>query len=156
MVHWAFFENLLRRSAWEMLDVNPKIGRVAIRDPRIDDRCDMLLEIAHIKKIKLDEVQIASLRSKASETLSWRDLVAHGTWIPHNGRWLVQKVSGQYPKNYEADHRKRRVNPEGIPVDINRLRAITQDINSLMDEVAMIRKAIAEQLPQPPEKRHEG
>jgi hypothetical protein len=132
--------------------ISDKIGRITLRDPRIDDRLDMLLDIAYLKKLSLNEKQITNLKTRASETLRWRDLLAHGIWIPRDGKWLLQMTAGHYPKNFEAEHRKRRVNPEGISVDIEGLRSVTEAIGMLIDEASKIGSEIHAQLPKSHEK----
>jgi hypothetical protein len=152
IVSWAYFEHLLRHIAWDLLGVSDKIGRVAVRDPRIDDRLDMLLDVAYLKKISLDQKQIAKLKTKVAEVSRWRHLLAHGVWIPRNGNWLLQMTGGQYPKNFEAEHHKRRINPEGINVDIDGLRSVTSLIESLIEEASKIGGEIQAQLQQSPGK----
>jgi hypothetical protein len=151
MVHWAYFENASRRVLWDMLKVGPKIGRVAVRDPRIDDRLEMILDIAYLNKIKIDQSRIKTLISRTNEVLKWRDLVAHGIWIPTGSGWLVQMIGGNYPKDYETEHRKRRIHPEGVNVDVDGLRTVTDGIDMLIDEITSIGADIQAQLRQSPE-----
>jgi hypothetical protein len=113
MVHWAYFEHVIRHIAWDIIGVDHSMGRIAIRDPRIDDHLDMLVDIAYLKKLSLDATRIGTLKKKASGVQRWRDVLGHGVWLPRGDRWLLQMTSGQYPKNLEAEHRKRRVNPRG-------------------------------------------
>jgi len=47
----AYFENAVRRAIWDILGVNQKIGRLAVRDPRADDGLDMILDIAYLNAI---------------------------------------------------------------------------------------------------------
>jgi hypothetical protein len=81
----------------------------------------MIGDIAHLRKIKIDPATLGSLESRANEVLRWRDLLAHSIWIPKDGGWFLQMTAGTYPKNYAAEHRKRRVNPEAIRVTIESL-----------------------------------
>lgn len=156
IVRWAHFEYAVRRIIWDMMGVNPKLGRIGVRDPRMDGRFDMILDIAHLKKITVDSALIKDLSTKAAEVLRWRDLLGHGIWIPNKGEWMVQVIKGQYPKNYEAEHRKRIVNPEGVTVDLEGLRSVTASLEYLIDEAKSLRARIAEQLQLSPEKYHEG
>jgi len=91
-VHWAFFEHVIRHIAWDMIGVDHGMGRIAIRDPRIDDRLDMLLDIAYLKKLSLDATRIGTLKAKASEVLRWRDVLALAAGAPrafHRRCWCV-------------------------------------------------------------------
>jgi hypothetical protein len=153
MVSWAYFEQSVRRGLWELMGVDDKIGRIASRDPRIDDRIDMFRDLAFLRKIKIDEGRIKLLISRANEVIGWRDLLAHGVWIPYQGKWLIQKTAGQYPKNAISEHRKRRIAPEGVNVDLDGLRTITDGIEILIEMIGEIREEVVEKLRQLPETR---
>jgi hypothetical protein len=155
VVRWAYFEHAVRRLVWDVLGVDDKIGRIAVRDPRIDDRIEMLGDIAFLKKISIDASSLASLKAKANEVLRWRDLVSHGLWIPTSEGWLLQMIGGSYPKSYEAEHPKRRVNPEGINVSLEGLRSVVYATEILIGDVLTLRKVLAERLPPSPDTRRE-
>jgi hypothetical protein len=151
MVRWAYFEQTIRRLAWDALGVDDRLGRISVRDPRIDSRIEMIGEIAFLRNIKIDPQILGTLQTRAAEILRWRDLLAHGVWIPKGKIWLVQMVSGTYPKNYEAEHRKRRVNPEGVNVDIDGLRTISRGIKILIELALELREQLEPQLRPSPE-----
>jgi hypothetical protein len=150
-VSWAYFENGVRRVIWRLLGVDERMGRVAVRDPRIDDRLEMIADLAFLKQIKIDEKRLQLLKTRANEVLSNRDLLAHGVWVPHQGKWFVQKVSGSYP----SEHRKRRIAPEGMIVDIEGLQTVSNAVEILIEMIKEIGDEIVAQLPQSPEKRPE-
>ena len=72
MVHWAYFEHVIRHIAWDIIGVDHSMGRIAIRDPRIDDHLDMLVDIAYLKKLSLNATRIGTLKKKASGVQRWR------------------------------------------------------------------------------------
>ena len=151
MVRWAYFENSLRRGIWEIMAIDERMGRIAARDPRIDDRLEMLLDLAFLRKIKIDEERIRLLISRANEVLAMRDLLAHGVWVHADHGWLVQSISGKYPKDAISEHRKRRIAPEGINVDMEGLCTITEAAEMLIETAAEVRKEVLEKLRQLPE-----
>lgn len=146
MVYWAHFEQSVRRGVWEIMAVDERMGRTAIRDPRIDDRIEMIVELAFLRKIKIDEDRIKLLKSRANEVLGWRDVLAHGVWIRHRGEWFVQIVAGSYPKSAMSEHRKRRIAPEGVAVDLDGLRTITDATEMLIETIAEVREEVLEKL----------
>lgn len=154
MVRWSYFENSVRHGIWEIMGVDERMGRIAARDPRIDDRLDMLLDLCFLRKIKVDEDRIRQLISRANEVLAMRDLLAHGAWI-HSDGWLVQSLSGKYPKDAISEHRKRRIAPEGINVDLEGLHTITEAAEMLIETIVEVRKEILAKLRQLPETGHE-
>src|SRR5271156_3750823 len=99
IVSWAYFENSVRRGIWEILGVDERMGRIAARDPRIDDRLEMLLDLAFLREIKINEEAVKLLIARSKEVLSWRDLLAHGVWVPTPDGWLIQMTAGSYPKD---------------------------------------------------------
>jgi hypothetical protein len=143
MVRWAYFEHATRRLVWDAMQVDDRLGRVAIRDPRIDDRIAMIGDIAFLKNLKIDPAVLTLLTSRANEILRWRDLLAHGIWIPaDHGKWFLQMTRGTYPKDHEAEHRKRLINPEGVNVDIDGLRTVSDGIKVLIDYVLALREQL--------------
>jgi hypothetical protein len=151
-VRWAYFEHCVRRLVWDVLGVSDKIGRIALRDPRIDDRIEMIGDIAYLRNIKIDPATLKSLKTRANEVLHWRDLLAHGIWIPHENKWLLQMTSGAYPKGYQAEHRKRRINPEGVNVSIEGLHTVANGIKILIGDVLKLSEDLQEQLQSSPDK----
>jgi hypothetical protein len=152
IVRWAYFEQCVRRLVWDVLGVDDKTGRIAVRDARIDDRIEMIGDIAHLRKIKIDSAALKSLEARANEVLRWRDLLAHGIWISKDRGWLLQMTAGKYPKNYAAEHRKRRVNPEGVNVTIEGLHNVSHAIEILIDDVLKLRDDLWRQLQSSPDK----
>jgi hypothetical protein len=147
MVRWAYFEHAVRRLVWEAMGVDPKMGRIAVRDPRIDDRIEMIGDIAYLRKLKIDEKALTTLETGANEVLRWRDLLAHGIWIPQPHGWLIQMTSGNYPKDYLTEHRKRRINPEGVNVSIEGLRTVADGAKTLIENAIALREQIQAQAP---------
>ena len=149
IVRWAYFENAVSRLVWDAMGVDPKMGRVAVQDPRMEDKIAMISEIAYLRKLTIDQAKLDDLIKKAKETDPWRNLV--GLWIPNDGGWLLQKIGGQYSKDYEAEHRKRRINPEGINVDLEGLRSISEGIKFLINETLTLRAELQDQLKPSPD-----
>ncbi len=138
------------------MGVDPKLGRIAVRDPRIDDRIEMIGDIAYLRKLQVDPKALDILEKRANEVLRWRDLLAHGIWIPKDdGGWMLQNLSGLYPKDHEAEHRKRRINPEGINVDIDGLLSVADGTLHLIEAAIEIRQMIQAQLPPSPDTSRE-
>lgn len=154
-VAWAYFENGVRRVIWRLMGVDERLGRTAVRDPRIDDRLEMIADLVFLKQIKIDEKRLQLLKTRANEVLSNRDLLAHGVWVPHQGKWFVQKVSGNYPKDAISEHKKRRIAPEGMNVDLEGLQTISGAVDILIETLKEVADEIVAQLPQSPENRPE-
>src|SRR5262245_7836677 len=57
----AILEWRLSRIIYTLLDVDPKAGRITVREPRTTDRFDMICDLIKLKKLKID-ADLATLR----------------------------------------------------------------------------------------------
>jgi hypothetical protein len=146
MVRWAYFEQSVRRTIWGLMDVDERMGRLAVRDPRIDDRIEMIPDLAYLRGVKIDEARIKKLVINAREILKYRDLLAHGIWVRHKGKWFLQMIGGNNPADFVSVHRKRRISPEALEVQINNLRACTEAIEAFIEIIGEIREELREKL----------
>ena len=152
IVRFAHLEHQVRRLTWEALGVGVEIGRLAVRDPIMEDHLDMLQDIAQLKGFPLPKKALELLKGRINELSKYRNLVCHGLWLKAPNSWYLQHTSGTYPKDYEAEHRKRRVNPEAIRVTIEGLRSVSDGIALLIEDVATLRGHISGRLAALPEK----
>lgn len=149
-VRWAYFEKFLRDFAWKLADVDDKLGRVAIREPREKEQLEMIRDIAALKEIEIDEKILKSLIAKVENISSRRDIIAHGTWTETRYGWSVQRTGGQWPKQLpvpDPPTGSRRITPEGMVMDVSTLRALWADIEKLID-LAKDLRASARERPQ--------
>jgi hypothetical protein len=136
MTHWAYVEHLLRKIAYQLVGVDVKRGRVAIRDPRPDDYIPMYRQLLRLNKdITIDDQVFDDLPHALAVTRAERDLIAHGPWIKTaQGEYLVPKTSGNWPKSSGLKLTKREL-PEGIVI-------VPQDLEGLRQNIAKIATAL--------------
>lgn len=151
LVRWAYLEHAVRRLTWDALGVSVQLGRLAVRDPLIEDQLEMLLDIGHIRGFSIDREPIQKLKGRINEISKLRNLLCHGLWIQSSSKWYLQQIGGSYPNNYEAEHKKRRINPEAIEVDLEGLRTVSDGIVLLIKNVATLREYLLAQLQALPE-----
>jgi hypothetical protein len=80
VVRWAYFEHCVQEMNWGVLNLSPAAGRIAIREPRVTDRLEMLQELIALRKGLWDEELYKSILSRARLASAKRDLLAHGIW----------------------------------------------------------------------------
>lgn len=152
IVRWAYFEHCVQEMVWGALNVSPAAGRIAVREPRVIDRLDILRDVIKLRGGEMDWDLLKSMLERARLLAAKRDLLAHGMWHHHatTGEWLVQLARGSWPK--DAAHLiagSKKVTPESVPMDAEKLRAATSEIDALIDDLKRLRASAVEEKPSP-------
>lgn len=132
MAHWAYLEHLLQRISYRLLNLDPKRGRVAVRDPRSEQYISMYRELMELAGMKPPDEALDALFTGLQAGKPLRDLVAHGVWVRNNdGGYSVVRTGGNWKPNPKAPKVSRKITPEGVVIDpagLERLRAFTADL----------------------------
>jgi hypothetical protein len=150
VTRWAFLEYQIQAFIWDLAGVDQRVGRLAMREPRITDRWDVMLDLAALQGVKVDTKQLSSFKTGLNELQSKRDLFAHGVWTKPKGKgrpWHVILARGNHARDVEIPHRNRRISPEGVSVSAEQLRIIADRIETATDSFRRLRGAIREMLP---------
>lgn len=142
IVHWAYFEQCVQEMNWQALKITPAAGRIAVRDPRVTDRLDMLLDIIKERGGALDNELHKSIRARAELIATKRHLLVHGLWFYHKARdeWHVQLTRGSWPRNEaELVSGSKKVTPESRVLTLDELRSATTEICVLIDDLKKLR-----------------
>ena len=54
VVRWAYLEHYVQRIVWMLLELDSKRGRLAVRDPSMQERIVMISDFASLQAIKLE------------------------------------------------------------------------------------------------------
>jgi hypothetical protein len=138
MVRWAYLEHYVQDMIWQMLGLNKPAGRIAVREPRLTDRLEMLRELIELREGTWDDTLFTSILSQARILLAKRDLLAHGIWhfLEHANEWHVQRARGSWPKNLrELVAKSKRVVPESVHIELETLRSATKDLDELISDL---------------------
>lgn len=139
IVTWAHFEQYVQRVIWIVLNISEADGRIALREPRVTDRLDMIRDLAEIKKKQCDFVLLASMRKRADPLATMRHLLAHGLWAKEGADWLVTVTRGAWNphptvQNFPPELKLKSVVPQGLPITPELVREWTaQTIELLKD-----------------------
>ena len=130
---------------WQAAGVSSAVGRIALREPRVTDRLEMLKDLIAEQKGVWDDVLFKSIVERARSLSSIRDMLAHGIWGHHptTNEWSVQLSRGRWPKDL-ADYLisgSRKVTPEGVLMDPEKLRGYVQEIETLIEDLKTLRKS---------------
>ena len=155
MTRWAFLEWRLKNVAYRLLGVNPKEGRVAIREPRAEDYLDMLQDLILIKSLKI-EFDFKEFKRVINILEGHRNRLAHGVWIKHPSHRspVLQLTKGKWqpdPTNPKI-RAKRVVEPEGVLIRLTELRQFAPLIDAAAKGVEQLEQAVALALEASPQK----
>lgn len=150
IVRWAYLEHTVQRIVWLLLQVTYPFGRLAVREPRLEDRISLLRTLAELRGIILDNNILTTIQSRIKKTAPDRDTLAHGIWVPQNGEWRVLLTRGKWSDN-EPHPSSKSVVPEALTVTTGALRGIAAHIEQTVELVMAVGDAIQKKLPRPPE-----
>jgi hypothetical protein len=89
LVAWAHFEHYVQALIWLALEIGAEAGRVAVREPRVTDRLDMLQDLGELDNIEMDYVLLLDIRKRANLLAAKRHLLAHSLWTFDHGAWCA-------------------------------------------------------------------
>ena len=116
---WAYIEWRLRRITYSLLQLDQKRGRVAIRDPRVEDHITMIEDLIYLEGLDV-QIRIGQWKQPLKELEGWRDKLSHGIWVsrPETRAPVLQNTKGVLPNEAHPHARKARINPQGVIVEI--------------------------------------
>lgn len=122
---FAVVESALRQMIYALLEVEPKYGRVAVRNPRVDDSFTMIEDLMSLRGFKTS-LDMKELRRLCKQLEQFRDKVAHGVWARHTGSKLpvLQVTAGNYQD--EAGRAvKARIVPRAVGIAVKDFKSFT-------------------------------
>ena len=141
MVGHAFLEQCLSRIIYKLVnDVDPEIGRLAIREPRAADRLELIFDLAEVQGIQL-KIDKTLYRDAIKVCVSQRDQLAHGIWVrdPKTRMLFLRITKGSWqPIKGQRGKTKRLIKPEGIQYDAEdtrKLRLIFDQTTNMINEL---------------------
>ncbi len=149
IVTWAYFEHGVQEMVWQAMKVSPEVGRTAVRQPRVTDRLEMLRDLVKLRNGEWNDQLFKSILERSKLLAARRDLLAHGRWGVHGSglwnsidTWHVELTRGSWPKNMrELIEGSKQINPEMVPMDLQKLRSTTNEIVQLIDDLKRLRSS---------------
>lgn len=123
ITRWAYFEWLLKETAYSLLQIDPKIGRLTIKETGVVSYLTMLEDIARLKGVQVS-VNWTKLRSILQEIESFRNKLVHGIWLrdPSTKTPVLQQVQGSYKAESGKKPVKAKIKPLGVKVSLKQLK----------------------------------
>ena len=146
---WAFLENYLQRTLWKVMGISKEEGRLAVREPRLEERVELIADLMHVYGLKVDDKLISTLADGIRNQVRIRDAVAHGAWSFSDdyGDWQVTNTKGTWDKQERPKiERKKKINPEGILLGVAALRNRIFAIDEIITNATILHDSIVEQI----------
>jgi len=160
IVAFAKLEYQLTMATAILLALNRVEARLVLKEPRLKERLDIIIDLFSIKHIEL-QTDTANLRETLEDAENRRNELAHGIWLRHpKTRALYLRLTrGNWPQpKHGYGKLKRAIYPESIPYDAKKCREVRALIEKALDlleplgaELDAARRALPERfrLPSP-------
>ena len=148
IVGFAFYEYVLTRISYELLEINPKQGRIAIRSPRGHELVEMVRDLCDLAGIKID-LDFDAAISLSRYVNTRRDLVAHGVWLQNKSakKIMLLRTRGSWnPEAKKSGSVKRALHPEGEVHTLQDLKSIEDQIEILIKTSFALKKQVSIEL----------
>jgi hypothetical protein len=158
IVAWACFEWHLTQATHLLIGVGPQTGQLAIREPRVADRINMIRELVEHLKVPIT-FDFKNFAAAAGELAARRDWLAHGIWVHHKstGTLLLRITKGTWERpssEGKTVKASRRLYPQGQAIGAEHLRILRAAIEEMIarsDElVGQVRASVEASPPKRP------
>jgi hypothetical protein len=147
IVHWSYFENCVQEMVWDILNLSAAAGRIAVRQPRVEDSLGMIHDLLELREGEWDDKLYKSILVRARLLAAKRHLIAHGKWHHYErgsawrtDEWHVELARGSWPERFaEFVTGSKRVIPESVPMDMEALRSTTSEIQIVIEDLKKLR-----------------
>ena len=146
MTRYAFLEWRLRELVYDLLEVSPKEGRIAVGGTRATDYLAKALDLIELKKLHVTP-DLKKLRTPLRNLQSYRGAIAHGVSLrdPNSDVPTLQWLKGEYEASETGEKKKARFDPASRPLKLTELRRM---VTAIAKNVVMVERAREEILAQ--------
>jgi len=145
---WAFLEWRIRRLTYVLLGVGNEKGRVAIREPRINDSITIVEDLMFLDNL-VSPIDLAKMKATLVQVESNRDKLAHGLWIKHPNYKIPilrdTKGSHEQRSHMSKTARKAKIFPKQTIVNIEHFKNWVAVTDGAIRAIEMIGKSVVRQ-----------
>jgi hypothetical protein len=125
-------ELYLNNIVYDLIGLDPTIGRLAVREPRAADRVDLIAKLMTLKGFTTT-IDMKELRKTIDKCTTERDQLAHGVWGPNprTGVLHLRLVRGTQEIE-KGRHVSRIISPVGLPLTADDCAAIRRRIREVI------------------------
>lgn len=147
ITRWAHLEWTLSETLYMLMGLNPKLGRIAVREPSIDAHLTMMQSIANLRGIAVS-VNWGKLKTIMKNMESFRNKIAHGIWLKDpSSKWpTIRLVKGTYIPKQGAKPVDARISPASLPVPFSELKNAVRGIDHANQMATAIKREVEAQV----------
>ena len=147
VARWSLIEHILTGCTYSLLRLSPKEGRIAVREPRAEDRLTMVQQLAEARGMVI-AADWKTIKADLQGAQRSRDTLAHSSWhvlegtdqvflVQTAGNWSPPKRKGSVP---------RRITPEAVPWTLTDFREPMLALGSLLERLDDLQEKIDDAL----------
>ena len=132
ITRWSHLEWMFSETLYILVGTSPKIGRLAVREPRVEEYLTIMEKTARLQGITVS-VNWKKLRTIAKKMESFRNRLAHGIWIkdPSSNWPALRQVKGAYAPKRGAQSVDARISPASMPVPFDELKNVVRAVDRI-------------------------
>ena len=146
VTRFSVLESALRNLIYALLELDPKMGRVAVKNPRIDDSFTMIQDLMGLRSFTTI-LDIKRLAGDCRKLEQFRDKVAHGIWVRHSRSDvpILQVTAGSHPDKPGGKATKGRIRPATFEVTPETFRSHARGIDVALKAVKQLGRELGAQ-----------
>ncbi len=130
---YSLLEHILRTTVYLLIEVDPKQGRLAVKDARGKEMVDLIRDLMYLDGERPAKEWWEDLRDAVESVRTERDQYAHGIWL-HDRKtkqFLLRVTRGNWQPKGRNRKVSRRILPEGVPYSAADFRALLKKTTEL-------------------------
>jgi hypothetical protein len=146
VTRFAYLEAYLRRIVYGLVEVGPKIGRVTIRNPRIEDSFTIIQDVMGLRSFATT-IDLALLRTECKKIEKFRDRISHGVWVKHpkSKAPILQVTAGSYSETPGGKSIKARIRPKAQAITPENFKSFLRGIETALALIENLAREIDRQ-----------
>ncbi len=146
ITRWSLLELTLRQTAYALIQVDPKIGRLMVREPAAGAFVTMLADAMAVRGLTTT-VDMKALRKGLVTLEDYRNKLAHGIWVKHSATAepVLQETRDNSP-DQSGGYPKARINPRAVTISVETMKAWVTGIENATELIRQLGREIDAQL----------
>lgn len=151
-VRCAHLEYILQSIIWNLAQVTLPIGRLAIREPRAEERINLIKDLAELRGVEVEPVAPAGIMSRAKDFGRNRDILVHGHWFfgEDEQQWFVILTRGKWAE-HDPHPQSKSIVPEALKVTKEAVQEIVLQAEQTIKLAMALAAQVESQIQPPPE-----
>tara|TARA_R110002072_G_scaffold212834_2_gene370209 strand:+ start:332 stop:847 length:516 start_codon:yes stop_codon:yes gene_type:complete len=149
IVRFAYADHYSQGIIYMLVNVSRAIGRLAVREARLEERFELIQDLAGVRGFPIGSVDIKEMSKRIQRIAKNRNLYAHGSWAYSDSLscWAVMVTTGKWTQQDERHDVKgrKKIQPEGQVVELSDIRAVTSEIDAFIKDLRVLQRELEDQ-----------